>query len=247
MTIKTNSPHASGVKAARGGIIDAMLKAARGGIIDAMFSSCSFPFSCASHICRSQLWSGRRGRDWSGWCTPRRDRRARRKGGGRRGEQHTGNVSSLAEIASGSCSVIIERLLVSFSTRSILLAKAPVSMARPSVITLSSMISFRKSRGASASGSPERTALAGAERSAWLVAQRGAWAMNALADATANTAGSMESAGCGGRKRTVPPSADDQRNLQIVGRYAKSGQPARLPRGENLRGGRTVRVLFSRS
>ena len=51
------------------------VKAFSGRIIDAMFFGCSFPFSCASHICRSQLWSGRRGRDWSGWCTPRRDKR----------------------------------------------------------------------------------------------------------------------------------------------------------------------------
>jgi hypothetical protein len=56
------------------------------------------------------------------------------------------------------------------------------------VITLSSLISFRKSRGSSASGSPERTALADAERGAWLVAQRGAWATNALADATTKQA-----------------------------------------------------------
>ena len=56
------------------------------------------------------------------------------------------------------------------------------------MITLSSLISFRKSRGSSASGSPERTALADAERGAWLVTQRGAWATNALADATTKQA-----------------------------------------------------------
>ena len=133
MTIKAYSPNASGVKAARGGIIDAMLKAARGGIIDAMFSSCSFPFSCASHICRSQLWSGRRGRDWSGWCTPRRDRRARRKGGGRRGEQHTGNVSSLAEIASGSCSVSVSALVSCVPKLRSLLVESMVTALRSDI------------------------------------------------------------------------------------------------------------------
>ena len=56
-------------------LYDSDVKAFSGRIIDAMFFGCSFPFSCASHICRSQLWSGRRGRDWSGWCTPRRDKR----------------------------------------------------------------------------------------------------------------------------------------------------------------------------
>ena len=34
-----------------------------------------------------------------------------RRNGGRRGEQHTGNVSSLAEIASGSCSVSVSALV----------------------------------------------------------------------------------------------------------------------------------------
>ena len=53
---------------------------------------------------------------------------------------------------------------------------------------VSTYCAFRKSRGSSASGSPERTALADAERGAWLVAQRGAWATNALADATTKQA-----------------------------------------------------------
>ena len=49
MKIKAYSLYASGVKAAWGSLIDAM------------FFSCSFPFSCASYICRSQLWGGTRG------------------------------------------------------------------------------------------------------------------------------------------------------------------------------------------
>ena len=53
---------------------------------------------------------------------------------------------------------------------------------------VSTYCAFRKSRGSSASGSPERTALADAERGAWLVTQRGAWATNALADATTKQA-----------------------------------------------------------
>ena len=52
------------------------------------------------------------------------------------------------------------------------------------MITWSLLSSLQKSRGSSASGSPERTALADAERGARLVVQRGAWAtMNPLADA----------------------------------------------------------------